>query len=445
MDGNLQLPQPEDDPSVVPYSILSEKSREEQKADVMFRIYKLLRLKKGKQAVALYRYAREAFTEDGDNAFGSTDISPEEEILVLHEIITSDLWKDVVIDEEEESEIINEDQKSGEESDSEQEDRKEQKFDFSGFVHKYACAKVIRPLIHSLKNFETNTSQLNHAIIKMCHRIAMDCQTPVLFYQLSLFRIFQKALQASRYDSKGRYAELVSFSKFIIKGFAKMTSGNDKLLVETLFWKTKKEVQEIEDNYVRPDPKPKKPRKSKKVNGQTNPEDETVRDDVDSELEELENQLEYDSDEKASQKSVEDIDDAKLHEMYANLDDDNDIQDYDDDQPKKVDLNNRTIRRTTIIERLPPDDRSEKSSRKISDDFSDDENITVKRKKTLVLEDLDDDDFDEFSISFSTAQTSTQTREPYIEKETSNFTHPSNILNENIATIHEVEDETLVA
>lgn len=419
LDGKISLPLPEEDPDVVPFSVLSDKSRDEQKADVMFRIYKLLRQKKAIQAVALFRYAREAFAEDDENAFGALGIIPEEESYLLHEILASDLWRELVDNELKMKGA--EAEKDVEESEDEDEDnRREQKFDFLAFVHKYSCAKVIRSLIYCLKTFETNSTHFNHAIMKMCHRISMDCQSPVFFYQLSMFKIFQRAFRISKHDSKRRYQQIIDFAKFIVKSFARMTSGNDKLLVELLFWKTKREVNEIEDNYIKPEPKPRAARKSRKKKDAHESDDEIVK--YDSEVENVENELEEIANDAASQKSVKDFDED-FDEMYAHFENnDDDIEDYEDGGSKiaEVVYQNEHPTNNTIIEQVPNDEVTNKSVRKLDDnDDSDNENITVKRKKLSRLDDseeeLESDGLDNFlndplSVSFSTAQTSTQTK-----------------------------------
>lgn len=58
------------------------------------------------------------------------------------------------------------------------------------FVH----PKVVKPCCQLLATFEKNGVYTNHCLVKMMHRLAWDCKYPVMFFQASAFRTFQKIL-----------------------------------------------------------------------------------------------------------------------------------------------------------------------------------------------------------------------------------------------------------
>ncbi|KAG5333965.1 TIM protein, partial [Acromyrmex charruanus] len=76
-------------PVVVPFDATLDTPIDDQKADAMKRIQKLMRQRNLEQAVGLLRAAREIWPEN--DCFGKVDILPEEEFLALREIFFTDL------------------------------------------------------------------------------------------------------------------------------------------------------------------------------------------------------------------------------------------------------------------------------------------------------------------------------------------------------------------
>ncbi|XP_074597242.1 circadian regulator timeout [Brevipalpus obovatus] len=435
VEGKIPLPQPEDDPEVVPYSPLSEKSRDEQKEEVMFRIHRLLRCRKAASAVSLYRHAREAYVEDGDNAFGLIDNPTEDDVLALHEIIAIDLWPgmDKELDKEmlEKANENQDDQENQENIDPErdesepEENFKETKFDFPYFVQKYASSKTVKALVRCLKTFRTNSTQFNHSIVKLCHRISWDCKQPVFFFQLSLFQIFKKCYETPASDK--RYAELKSFAKYIISAFAKMAAGNNKLLIELLFWKTRKEVAEIEGNYVQAEKVPKESRRKKgpkskskdlvsdsededKIDGN---EDKTLKENGKNDsMTDPEKEDEQPNNLDAINNDVDELD--EIEKMYADLNRDDDaLSDYDDFPSSQVldKLHSTLIDAELTSQGSPkifPGDETVASRIRFESDSEDDKPISngsgsKKNRSRTVLEDDDDELSNEAKMDASKA------------------------------------------
>ncbi|EFN81173.1 Protein timeless-like protein [Harpegnathos saltator] len=76
-------------PEVMPFDATLETPIDDQKADAMKRIQKLMRQENLEQAVGLLRAAREIWPEN--DCFGRVNIPPEEEFLALREIFFADL------------------------------------------------------------------------------------------------------------------------------------------------------------------------------------------------------------------------------------------------------------------------------------------------------------------------------------------------------------------
>merc|ERR1711936_351682 len=82
----------------------------------------------------------------------------------------------------------------GEEMDEEEEDEEqvktysvEQEFNYKAFVFRFAVKNVVMPYGVLFNSYLKNSKETNHHIIKMFHRIAVDCELPVLLFQTSIF------------------------------------------------------------------------------------------------------------------------------------------------------------------------------------------------------------------------------------------------------------------
>ena len=69
-------------------------------------------------------------------------------------------------------------------------------------LFRFANSKVVHNYSLLLDRYATNSPPLNHAVVKMLYRIAHDCQLMPLFYQLSLFAIYDKILNDPAASSK---------------------------------------------------------------------------------------------------------------------------------------------------------------------------------------------------------------------------------------------------
>lgn len=83
----------------------------------------------------------------------------------------------------------------------------------------------------------------------MFHRLTWDCKMPSVLFQASLFRYFQKVLRDPKIHTSDSLKEIGKFAKFVICKFFEIARQNNKVYVEFLFWKGRKEAFEIEQGY----------------------------------------------------------------------------------------------------------------------------------------------------------------------------------------------------
>ncbi|RLU24932.1 hypothetical protein DMN91_003023 [Ooceraea biroi] len=242
-------------PEMIPFDATLDTPIDDQKVDAMKRIQKLMRQRNLEQAVGLLRSAREIWPEN--DCFGRANIPPEEEFLVLREVFFADLG--VVEDELPNQQALNtdgdvENSKSHEADEEEDEDDEEEEqgtvfqetdFKLDEFLQRFANVKVIKAAALLLQQFENNTAEVNHYVVKMLHRIAWDCKMPGMIFQASIFRTFQKILESKDPVHK----ELEKFAVFIIRRFTEVAQKNRKSYMELLFWKTSRDAIEIVDGY----------------------------------------------------------------------------------------------------------------------------------------------------------------------------------------------------
>ncbi|KAH0946632.1 hypothetical protein HN011_005794 [Eciton burchellii] len=148
-----------------------------------------------------------------------------------------------------------EDSMNHEADDEEDEDNEEEEeqgtvfqetdFKLDEFLQRFANIKIVKAVALLLEQFENNTAEVNHYVIKMLHRIAWDCKMPGMIFQASIFRTFQRILESK--DPGHR--ELQKFAVFIIRRFIEVAQKNRKSYMELLFWKTTRDATEIVDGY----------------------------------------------------------------------------------------------------------------------------------------------------------------------------------------------------
>lgn len=234
-----------------PYDPISEVPMEDQKVEAMQRIRIHIRNKRLEESVQLLRASREVWPED--SYFGKPGLNSDDELDILKQIFHADLGTPIGYDENvTESNDLNDtenvnvgDEEEDDEEESSQIRTEEANFEFIDFVKKFAKPKILQNCCQLLKEFESNSTYTNHAILKLLHRITYDCKYSALMFQASVFRVFQKIFSSKNPSHK----ELKHFATFIMRKFTEVAKKNKKVFMEILFWKELKTAFEIEEGY----------------------------------------------------------------------------------------------------------------------------------------------------------------------------------------------------
>ncbi|XP_072522600.1 protein timeless homolog isoform X2 [Salminus brasiliensis] len=226
----------------VPFDAASEIPVTEQRTEAMIRIQDAVLARTGPEALSLLRAAREVWPE-GD-VFGSAEVSPEEELELLKQILFAELPRpahtEAAMDEDEEGAELEE------EEELETVRVSETEFNFLDFIKRFANPNIIRPYLLLLRSYGTNTPHTNHCAVRMLHRVAVDLKMDALLFQLSVFYLFNKILTD---PAAAAYKELVTFSKYVLNRFFTLAARNNKAFIELLFWKNVGTVREMTEGY----------------------------------------------------------------------------------------------------------------------------------------------------------------------------------------------------
>ncbi|CAH8641113.1 unnamed protein product [Schistosoma intercalatum] len=168
------------------------------------------------------------------------------------------------LEEEEEQEVLNNSSSNSSDSDnlyneelgiSDSNDEeivtteKEVVLDFSAFMLKFVHPRVVHAYTLLLENYDNNPESVNHAIVHTIHRLAVRERLPGCFFQLRLFRVFQKFLHDRALATSPEFKELANLIKYILRKFFEAEEKNNYILIETLFFKTPKESYETVQGY----------------------------------------------------------------------------------------------------------------------------------------------------------------------------------------------------
>ncbi|EGI62623.1 Protein timeless-like protein [Acromyrmex echinatior] len=170
---------------------------------------------------------------------------------ILFLVIEEQIQETINVDEDIENSENHQENEQEEDEDEEKEEEEREtvvqeiNFKLDEFLQRFANVKIVKALTLLMQQFENNTIELNHYVVKMLHRIAWDCKMPGMIFQASIFRIFQRILESKDPAHK----ELQKFAVFIIRRFIEVAQKNRKSYMELLFWKTTRDATEIVDGY----------------------------------------------------------------------------------------------------------------------------------------------------------------------------------------------------
>ncbi|XP_004861350.1 protein timeless homolog [Heterocephalus glaber] len=227
--------------SMVPFDAASEMPIEEQRVEAMVRIQDCLLAGQALQALTLLRSAREVWPEGA--VFGFPDISPEEEMQLLKQILSAPLPR---VQGTEEGGAEEEEEEEEKEEELQVVQVSEKEFNFLDYLKRFACSTIVRAYVLLLRSYRQNSAHTNHCVVKMLHRLAHDLKMEALLFQLSVFFLFNRLLSD---PAAGAYKELVTFAKYILAKFFALATVNEKAFVELLFWKNTAVVREMTEGY----------------------------------------------------------------------------------------------------------------------------------------------------------------------------------------------------
>jgi len=242
-----------DKSDVCPFDALSEVPVDDQSVTAVARIQHALRNEKFDEAIALLRASREVWQTE--KAFGHENINPDDELKLLKEIyLTSNLQKllpknlDETEEEEEEVEEPEKDEGIGEQEEEEEVRtvEREEEFDLKKFIRRFAHSNVLSSYINVLRTYATNSSLLNHCLIRMFYRVCVDCECTPMLFQMSLFRILQK-FHLDPLAKSSQFSEILQFGTWLLRKFFNAAQKNPCIFAEILFWKDRSIIDEILD------------------------------------------------------------------------------------------------------------------------------------------------------------------------------------------------------
>lgn len=241
-------------PSIMPFDPASDTSIDDQRNDAMKRIHHFLHDKQVPEALALLRASREVWPEN--DLFGSPNITPEDEFLAVREIFFTRIEvpapdNAAAFNDDNENNNSDEDMQDDDEDEERQMElsKVEEEFKFSVFIKRFSTWKVVRAYGILLRDFQTNSSFINHCIVKMLHRIAWDCAIPAMLFQASIFRTFQRLLNYPGAEESTKTKEMVKFARFVLSKFFQVARNSDKVFAELLFWKSARDAIEVVEGY----------------------------------------------------------------------------------------------------------------------------------------------------------------------------------------------------
>lgn len=272
---------------ISPFDATLDLDEDKRKAIALYRIQKALQGQKAGLALALLRAAREVWP-DGDEVFGAEDIDAEEEFILLREILFSEIESpdpahlpsdelsteergatqppnaDNTVNDEGQSIEQADPGNEGEPNEGENEDEEEEeddsvvetyigeeKFDLKAFILRYAHPQTCTCYAQLFRDYRTNSDSTNHAIVKMFHRIAFDCELPALLFHVSIFRVFQKIHEEFHLGSgkSKSLTEMHKFAEFLLKKFFETVAKNPKCYIELFFWISPRDATDVMNGY----------------------------------------------------------------------------------------------------------------------------------------------------------------------------------------------------
>ncbi|RMZ93162.1 timeless -like protein, partial [Brachionus plicatilis] len=284
IQGQTELNIENDDLMPFDFVATSDEEFDAHKDTVVEKIQNLLVKNKPDDSISLFREARYLFLNDKDS-FGTAEMSADEEFETFKNLFMKQLEikreekndepaKDEGLGDDEEMNCEEKDDFYDEEFGEQEETAttyvvEEENLDFENFLFRYTHPHILKSYILMLGEYGKNSDFLNRCCMSLLERIAYECQAPQCLYQLSLFNLINKIykdpmsrccmniiekstqkksiddLYASSYSTEDMFA----FFRQILSKFFEQTSKNSLMFLEILFFKDKKILHELGEEY----------------------------------------------------------------------------------------------------------------------------------------------------------------------------------------------------
>ncbi|CAB4057174.1 TIMELESS [Lepeophtheirus salmonis] len=225
-------------PTEIPvlFDPISDASMDQQRKKAIYLIQKNILEKNPGTAISILRASRDIWPEN--DIFGSTDVEPEDEVIILKDILITEI-DDVSLESSEglnngnddaleETEVANEEDEM-EENEVEQVRFSESELNFKDFMREFINKKCLSPLLPMLFHI---------SIFESFRRI---------------WREYEECLICEKENGIGvdkTLKEIVRFAKYIFKKqFTSAAVNNSKIYMELCFWKTVREAIEVIEGY----------------------------------------------------------------------------------------------------------------------------------------------------------------------------------------------------
>eukprot|EP01134_Creolimax_fragrantissima_P000143 CFRG0143T1 len=107
-------------------------------------------------------------------------------------------------------------------------------------IVEFCHPKVINVYIRLLSRYKDNGVMMNHYVIKMLHRVAVECDLKGLFYRLAVLKVINIILSDTSIKKDKNFNEMRGFLKFIVSSFRTALQKNPFLCLDALFESTRR-------------------------------------------------------------------------------------------------------------------------------------------------------------------------------------------------------------
>lgn len=104
---------------------------------------------------------------------------------------------------------------------------REHKFNLDKYVQAYAHQQVLKNYCQLLSNYKTNSLETNGCILRFFEKLASEYKLPAMFFQLSIFILFDTILQDQSIRKDANFQKLRLFCKKIVRKFFDLAKANE--------------------------------------------------------------------------------------------------------------------------------------------------------------------------------------------------------------------------